>query len=189
MDIILLGGSFDPVHIGHVKTVSTLQSRFPQARILILPGQNRLKNLSLIPLDVRIKCAQEVFKHFNNVQVLDWSLNSDTTSTYAVYLRLTELYPKSKVSIFAGEDILETLKKWKNSDKLISSVNWIFFKRLNGVVIDSLVDKDLKELVLKSEILEGQPVDISSTDIRSKSVKPEDYIPDEIIELVRPYLK
>jgi nicotinate-nucleotide adenylyltransferase len=189
MDLILFGGSFDPLHIGHVQTVSSLLKNFKKAKILMLPGQNRFKMESTIPLGIRIECAKTVFKSNPQVEILDWSLDSDTSSTYEVYSRIVKLNPDKKVWVCAGEDILESLIKWNKFDQLKSEVNWIFLKRYDGRTIRDLQNRELIDLVNRSLILENNCIEVSSSSLRSKLMKLEDFIPPEILDTVRIYLK
>jgi nicotinate-nucleotide adenylyltransferase len=182
--IILFGGSFDPVHIGHINIVKELHSKFPLSLILVMPSLNRLKDKGLLPLDIRIQCAKIAFKNIKNVQVVDWTKNWDTSSTYNVFLYLTKNHPDSNISIAAGSDILKNLHLWKNFDKLLE-LNWVFWNRSKDLTIEN---KKTIELEKRSTFINIQTSEISSTQLRMHQLKLESNIPKSVLKIIRPWL-
>ena len=188
--LILYGGSFDPIHLAHVKYVEILRKSFPDALILVMPSQNRLKDNAIIPIKFRIEITKIALQKISNVVVVDWTLKWDTSSTYEVSEKIkSTLYPEYELVIAAGEDIVPSLPKWKHFNKL-KNLNWVFLKRDNGIILETYKnDSNLKEIIKNAVILDGPDINVSSTQIRQGSVNPEEFIPYEVVHLVKPYLK
>lgn len=187
--VILFGGSFDPIHRGHVNAVDALQRAFPDALVLVMPSKNRLKETGLIPIESRVKSSQAAFSRHNNVLVVDWTLTEDTSSTYEVIQKIKGLYPNCRISVSAGEDILLSLPRWKYYEKLISDVEWIFFLRHRGSVVNNLSEDKLKSLAQASVVINYAFEELSSTKIRNGEELPEGVIPQDALPYIVEYLK
>lgn len=187
--VILFGGSFDPIHKGHMDAIATLQNTCPESLVIVMPSKNRLKDSSLIPIDIRYQSVLASFRSWKNVVVVDWTLYRDTSSTYEVVQMIKKLYPQAKITVAVGEDVLSSLPRWKHYDKLTSEINWSFFLRHGGAIIAGLQDEVLKNLVSQSQIIDYKFEELSSTQIRSAETFPEGIIPQEAFSIVLPYLK
>jgi nicotinate (nicotinamide) nucleotide adenylyltransferase len=188
--IILFGGSFDPIHKDHVSFVNTLQEKFPNALIVVMPSQNRFKESRLIPIEKRIEAVQACFKEFKNVNVVDWTLHWDTSSTLDVVTKIREsIYPNHNILIASGEDILSSLKKWKNFN-LLKNEKWIFLRRTPGTINQIKEDPELKGILSHALIFDVlNSLNLSSTSIKSGVSSLADSIPPEAIPIIGSYLK
>jgi len=163
-----------------------LKSTFPEAKICVLPGQNRLKDRSLFSIFMRVNWVKKVFANQDNIEVLDWSLTVDTSSTYEIYLKLKKQHPSVQILICSGDDVLNTLKQWKHFDKIKSELNWIFLIRKNGEIISKYrSDPELNGLINRAKIMSNQPNPISSTQIRNDFYESLPLIPLSIREDVK----
>jgi nicotinate-nucleotide adenylyltransferase len=189
--LILYGGTFDPIHIAHVNSVELLRKNFPEALIVVMTSHNRLKDKSLIPIETRLLSVQKVFESYQNVLVVDWALKWDTSSTYEVTRKIKDLlFPDFEVRVAAGEDVLSTLPKWKFFDQLKKDVNWVFFKRDNGETINKFKeDSDLKDVIKNAVILDDPCISMSSTDIKSGVSNFIDCIPEKALPYLAPFFK
>ena len=187
--IILFGGSFDPIHNGHKSSVDVLRKEFPDSTILILPSINKLKDKSLIPLEERIASVKSVFHSYSNVNVLDWSLHWDTSSTFKVVSYIKKSYPNGSVYVAAGEDIISSLPKWKYYRKVVKNINWIFFLRNSGVFLSENVNPEIQEMINCSVLLKTPCLKISSTLIKQSPKNHINDIPREARPIVLKYLK
>jgi nicotinate-nucleotide adenylyltransferase len=183
--IILFGGSFDPIHMGHIKTVKEIITKFPESLILVIPSLNKLKNKGIIPLDLRIQTSRLAFKSIKNVKIVDWSEHWDTSSTYDVVAYAEKQYPKSKIFIAAGVDVLESLHLWSNFEKLIEK-KWIICCRA-GYSINPKSKNDL--IKRKFVFLNTESLDVSSSDLKKDPTKLKKYVPQNVLKIVEPWIK
>ena len=165
MKTAIFGGSFDPVHLGHVEIVKKALKELDIEKIIIVPNfLNPLKHSFSAPPNKRYEWLKKVFKNFKNVQVSDFEIKKNRP----VYSVETVKYFKPNYFII-GSDNLKTLNKWKNIDELKNLVEFVVATRGD-------IDKNLlKKHNIKKVIDINVP--ISSTEIRNCNFK---YLPKEI---------
>jgi nicotinate-nucleotide adenylyltransferase len=157
--IALYGGTFDPIHLGHKAIIDQLHYQFDV--VYVLPTNNWTKNKFCFSLEERINACWAVAKNYLNVEVLDWSLREDTTSTYAMFEKIkaeSEVAPK----IVIGSDNLSGITKWKNFE-LLKSLPFIVIKRgeekFNNPLVNSQVwpmQKNISATEIRNNFLINQ---------------------------------
>ena len=174
MNIAIFGGSFDPVHLGHIEVVKKALEDKDIDKIIIVPNYlNPLKNSFSAAPKLRLKWLKEVFKDFENVEISDFEINQKRP----VYSIETINHFKPKYFII-GSDNLKTLHKWKNIDEILKKVEFIVATR-------GEIDKDLvKKWNIKKIINVNIP--ISSTEIRNGKFK---YLPYNLEKEIKKFYK
>ena len=165
MKTAIFGGSFDPVHLGHVEVVKKALENLDIKRVIIMPNYlNPLKSSFSAPPELRLKWLKEVFKNFQNVEISDFEI-SQNRPVYTI-----ETVKKFKPDYFIiGSDNLKTLDKWKNIDELKNMVEFVVATR--GEIDKNLLQKhNIKKIIQVN-------IPVSSTDIRNCNFK---YLPKEI---------
>ncbi len=171
MNIAIFGGSFDPVHSGHIEVVKKALEMGIDKIIVIPNFLNPLKNKTSAPAELRYKWLKEVFNDFENIEVSDFEINQKR----AVYSIETINHFKPKYFII-GSDNLKTLHKWKDIDEILNKVELIVAKR--GDIDKNLLKKwDIKKVV-------NVNIPISSTEIRNGKFK---YLPKKIENKIKEY--
>jgi len=162
----IFGGSFDPVHLGHVEIVKKAFENLDIGRLIIMPNYlNPLKHSFSAPPKLRLKWLKSVFKDFDNVEISDFEISKNRP----VYSIETVEYFKPDYFII-GSDNLHTLDKWHRIDEILKHTEFVVAKR--GSVDKNLLSKYNIKKVLDVDI------PVSSTQIRNCRFK---YLP-KIIE-------
>nr|WP_281242770.1 nicotinate-nucleotide adenylyltransferase [Citreimonas salinaria] len=119
MRVGLLGGSFDPVHAGHVHIAREALRRFGLDRVILLvsPG-NPLKANPPAPLDVRIAQARAVALH-PRVQVSGIEAELGTRMTADTLARLVERCPGVRFVWLMGADNLAQFDRWARWRRIV----------------------------------------------------------------------
>ena len=115
---VVFGGTFDPVHQGHLKATETLLNYFPL--LILAPNtQNPWKENTATPLDLRVKMLQLALDtakiprtdNLNGAGVFIW----DQGYVYAEELA-TALRKKRNGELFwaVGEDLADEVGQWRN---------------------------------------------------------------------------
>jgi len=172
MKIAIFGGSFDPVHLGHIEVVKKALKNLDIDKIIVIPNYlNPLKNFFSAPPNLRLKWLKKVFKNYKNVEVSDFEIKKNRP----VYSIETITFFKPKYFII-GSDNLKTLDKWKEIDKIKNMVEFVVAKR--GEIDKELLKKhNIKKII-------DLDVPISSTDIRNCNFK---YLPKEIEKEIKEF--
>ncbi len=165
MKIGVLGGSFNPIHIGHAILANyiTQYTDIEQLWLMVSP-QNPLKTQLPESYDVhRLAMAELVASKCDNVITsgLEFTLPkpSYTVNTLEV---LAEKFPQHEFVLIIGADNWQNFSKWKQYDKILSEHNVMVYPRLG---YDIIIPEEFKERVAK---LDSPIVEVSSTYIREQ---------------------
>lgn len=118
----LLGGSFDPAHVGHVHITREALKRFGLDEVwwLVSPA-NPLKSRGPAPLDDRVKTARKIMQH-PRVRVTDLEARLGTRFTYETLVALQSRYPFVDFAWLMGADNMATIHLWDNWRSIFQSV-------------------------------------------------------------------
>ena len=165
MRIGLFFGSFNPVHIGHLIIASLVHQKCELDKIwFVLSPQNPLKQksnllneydrLHLLRLSIQDNDAFDVC-------TVEFELPkpSYTIDTLQV---LENKYPKYTFYIIIGEDILDSLKKWKNYELLTTKYHFLIINRESNSTKQNQIELPQNHTFLDVPIL-----NISSSQIRN----------------------
>lgn len=133
--IIILGGSFDPIHKGHIEIINTARKELNiDEGWLMLAKRPRWKN-NYSSTVFRLKLLNRVCKEEKHLKVCKEELKDKGVSlTYNTMMKLTTKYPDTKFYFLIGSDQLEVLHKWYNIDELAKICQLVVIKRPNYVL-------------------------------------------------------
>ena len=110
----ILGGSFNPAHVGHIHITNTALTNLGLDEIwwLVAP-QNRLKSsLDMENFDKRLSYARLLTKNISYIKVLDVEQKNQLYATYKTVIFLNQRTRKVKFVWLMGSDILDNFNKW-----------------------------------------------------------------------------
>ena len=118
----LLGGSFDPAHVGHVHITRQALRRFGLDRVwwLVSPG-NPLKDQGPAPMQARLAAARTVMDH-PRVTVTDIECALGTRYTAETLAALLQRYPGVKFTWLMGADNLAQFHRWQDWRAIMDAV-------------------------------------------------------------------
>ena len=161
MNIGLFFGSFNPVHLGHVKVVSKILNEdiFDQLWIILSPKSPH-KTTDLAKKNVRLKMLELAFNEFKNVLISDVEFNlSEPNFTFNTLSFLTTKFPGYKFSIIMGSDNLQNFHTWKDYKKINKNFSIYVYPRGKIEIKNKLIYKNVIYLDLPK-------FNISATEIR-----------------------
>ncbi len=173
MDIGLLGGTFDPIHSGHLIIAEEARLKLRLARVLFVPaGQPWLKTgRTISPAAHRVEMVRGAIATNPHFELSTVEVDRPGTSYSVETIAILQQQMGAEATIFflVGWDSLAELLQWKEPAKLIQLC------KLVAVTRPGFSRPDLKTLeasvpgVIQSVIwLDIPPVDISSSDIRKR---------------------
>lgn len=132
MKIGILGGSFNPIHVGHAILANyILQYTYVEQVWLMLSPHNPLKDKSEYINDThRIAMVQLVAERVDNITASDFEFSLPTPSyTINTLDKLSEKYPEHQFHIIIGTDNLIELNRWRDYQRIVSEYGVIVYPR------------------------------------------------------------
>ena len=173
MRIGLLGGSFNPVHNGHIELAQTALDSFKLDKILFLPsGNHPLKTYRGIPpIEIRYDLTKKAIASNPHFEISRLDMETYKPSyTKLLIMRLNKAFLNDEFYFIAGSDIISELKKWHDYKWVLDNIEFIIAHRpdINRSTWNEL------EYINKLHFMEMEPIDISSTMIRKMITKGKD---------------
>ena len=191
MRILVFGGTFNPVHVGHVEMLKKAQEVIsPDLTLVIptfLPPHKSVSSDFLSSAD-RLNMCKLAFDEFENTEVSDIEIKAKQKSYSVItFSKLHEIYTDAEFVMLCGADMFLTLKTWYKYDELIKLTAFCAMPRKEGA--DELTEyaKIVENDGGKCIVIDETVTDISSTEIRQRLIKNEDIsrlVPDKVCEYI-----
>lgn len=204
MRLGLFGGTFNPIHLGHVTLAGNVFRDFRLDRLLLIPSSisPHKKDKGVISPELRYEMVQLVAEKLGaGFEVSDFEVNSPEVSyTYKTLKKFRTDYPDAEIFFIAGTDIFATIESWQYWRDLFGLSNFIVVNR-SSVSFDELMSRipvSLHERVVSPAGFKGEKygriilyempeIDISSTEIRD--MLDAEYrkanLPEDVYEFIR----
>lgn len=180
----LLGGTFDPVHNGHIAIGEEAKARLSLDKIILIPTGDppHKANKKVTDKHHRFRMCELVFLPLGGYEVSDYEIKKETPSYSVDMLRyFGEVYPDDELFFIIGADSFRDLPTWWHYRELL---------RLCTIIVISRPDTEKSELLSlfsgdeeppRVFYLDSVSMDISSTQIRAMTYRGQDVthlIPD-----------
>jgi len=163
----ILGGTFDPAHIGHIKISREAKKKFKLDYIIwAITKKNPFKNKSKLNLNARIKYAKKITKKekFIKIEFFENKIKSNKTINLINYIK--KINKKSDIYFIMGADNLINFHKWHKWKSISKKCNILVFDR-QGYRAKSLKSITYKQLNKRSlSFIKFKKVNISSSQLR-----------------------
>lgn len=180
----IFGGSFNPIHNGHIALAKQILERTDLEEIwLMVSPQNPLKNAdSLADDNYRLKMVEAAVKDIHGLKASDFEFNMPRPSYMIDTLTsLREKYPDRVFSLIIGADNWVVFNKWHRWNEIINQFRIIVYPR-EGTHID------VEQLPQNVTLTDTQLYNISSTEIRQRMAEGKSVshlVPPEIIQILK----
>ncbi len=180
----LFFGSFNPIHIGHLILANYIleNSNMDELWFVVSP-QNPFKDKkSLLTDHNRLDMVQLAVKNYPKMRASNVEFSLPKPSyTIDTLTYLKEKYPNYSFALIMGEDNLDSLSKWKNSEKLMSDYQIIVYPRtFEGEKKDSEYLQHENISMVNAPIIELSATEIRNMIKEGKNVRP--MLPPEVFE-------
>ena len=131
-NIAILGGSFDPIHKGHIHIATISKSIMELDKVIMLPcKKSPHKNNETIANDYqRIEMISLANAEHSWIETSDWELNRDSPSfSILAANHFKTIYPKSNLYWIIGNDQWKKIESWHKIHELSSILEFIVFTR------------------------------------------------------------
>ena len=173
---LVFGGTFDPIHNGHIKIVEKIIFNFSPEKIYIIPtGNPYMKPKPPIASSLqRLEMCKIAFANFDRVEITDYEALRDSPSYTFDTLNFLASRNIQIDTLVLGEDSFSELDNWKEGLLLRKNYKFIVIKRNES----SQLNLDDKNFVYLDHISL-----LSSSDIRKKIALNKQIITDTSIEI------
>lgn len=169
----IYGGSFNPVHFGHIGLAKWVigHTDLDELWLLVSPN-NPLKPAGMLaPEEERLAAVSEAVKDIPGVKASDFEFSLPRPSYTADTLRaLQKTYPDCEFTLVIGEDNLAIFNRWREYEYILRNFRIFVYPR-HGSESSSILqtiefsnDVNPKDIVL---LTSAPYFDISSTEIRN----------------------
>lgn len=140
MKIGIIGGTFDPIHLGHLLIAEQARDRMNLDKVWFIPtGQPPHKQgHHITSAKHRLAMVKIATEENSAFEVLDWEVKREKLSyTIDTINWAVKTYPTYQFSLIVGTDMVNNLPSWHQIDKLVQHVSIIAMRR-PGVTAESL---------------------------------------------------
>lgn len=182
MKIGIYGGSFNPIHFGHIKIATYVLENLKLDKILIIPvGTPSHRENNLVSGEYRLKMCQLAFEKYKNIEISDIEIkNTSISYTIDTLKKIQKLYgEENEFFEIIGEDSADYFSQWKDYKKILEKSKVVVLKRKGYKSL--LQDKNL--IYLNSPLF-----NVSSTLVRGKLKNEEDtseFLPKKVLEFIK----
>ncbi|MDB6024198.1 MAG: Nicotinate-nucleotide adenylyltransferase [Verrucomicrobiales bacterium] len=186
MRIGLFGGSFDPVHLGHLLVAQTAKEELGLSRIFFIPAaQSPFKpEQRSAPAHERTRLLRLALAAQTDFEIDAQEISrggiSYTIDTVRSYLKL---FPQVTIFYLIGADHVPSLPKWREADELARLVEFAVIPRPGQNCVEFPAP-------FRGTTLKGFPVGISSSEIRARvqaGLPIRNLVPRAVEEAIRNY--
>ena len=184
MSICIFPGTFNPIHIAHIKMAEFAMQHYNFDKIIFIPAYiPPHKEISANLAKHRFNMVKLAVANYPNFEVSDIEFKSEKPSyTLITVKKIINLYNiDEKLNFLIGTDAFEKLKTWYKIDELKELVHFIVFPRC-----DKLNEDDFsyyRDHHYDYEFAPMEYIDVSSTEIRESKEK------NQILNNVGEYIK
>lgn len=191
MRIGIYGGSFNPVHNGHIHLALTAVSELELDRLFFVPSKISPHRSSdeYVSEEDRLEMLRRACRVSDRLEVCDYELRSDRVS-YTIFTveEFRRRFPDAELFLLVGSDMLMIFETWKRFGDILRECTLAVVSRCEG---------DMPELEKKAEelrkfgnivICRAEPVVVSSSDIRKKIAKKQKYscyLDENVVQYIR----
>ena len=177
--IILFGGAFDPIHLGHLNMAKCASEKL-DAKVVFIPAKISVWKNESAPIEDKINMIELAIKESGKeesfgVSRYEADLPNEVNYSIDTVKHFKEVYKNDEIYLLIGTDQVNSFHKWKDASELAKLAQIIYFER-SGYQLDA-------ENIQKFGMIriDGEINDVNSSDIRSlKNLS----IPDSVIEYI-----
>lgn len=191
--IAILGGTFNPVHAGHVTIAQAILRTRPEVEQLVcmpnhIPAYK--EKAAIVDGSMRLDMLRLAMNQLPKVSVSDFELKRDGyTYTVDTFTRLKQLYPKLTIEFVIGDDSLFQLHKWYEFERLAELCEILVVARggQRDMVEAYIRTFCTKYPTFRISYVEMPQVPVSSSEVRARIAKGESVqglVPDKVLRYI-----
>ncbi|MGA8297232.1 MAG: nicotinate-nucleotide adenylyltransferase [Acidimicrobiales bacterium] len=186
----IFGGTFDPIHVGHLVAAVNARDALKLDRVLFVVANEpwqKIGERAVTPARDRLAVVEAALGDVEGLEAsrveIDRGGPSYTADTVA---QLRDMHPEARLFLIIGADVVPGLETWERLDEIRKETTIVVVNRPGSAGIDAgsggpLADWD-------TVTIEIPEIELSSTDLRERAAdgRPLDYlIPEAAVRVIR----
>lgn len=189
MRLGIMGGTFDPIHWGHLVTAEAARHQFQLDQVLFVPagqpphkGGRRVSSAEDRYLMTFLAIANNPVFHISRMEID----RPGQSYTYDTIAKLRETYDLTELYFITGADAMREVLTWHRAEELLTMCHFVAASRPGFTLEDYMQQDALRRFRQKGNIhlIEVPAMAISSTDLRRRVLtgEPIRYLVPESVE-------
>lgn len=188
----VFGGTFNPVHNGHISAMKTAVRELKLDKLIIMPSKIPPHKIAdeLVSECDRVNMLRLACDEINNCELCDFELKREGKS-YSIYTMqyLKSVYSSDELIFIMGSDMLLMFREWYMYGDILKLCSLACLSRHDGdfCELEKAADS-LRNDGATVYLVEHTPIDISSTQIRQALSNDENmscYLPKKIVQYIQ----
>ncbi len=158
----LFGGSFNPIHIGHLALANFIceNNEVDEIWFMVSPQNPFKQNMNMLDDRTRLRLVNEAIKGYSKFHASDFEFSLPKPSyTVNTLEKISQAYPNREFHLIIGADNWATFQKWKSPEQILTHHHILVYPRKGYEINSSTLPEKVR--AVDTPILE-----ISSTFIR-----------------------
>ena len=180
--VAIFGGSFDPIHYGHLALAGEVIARglASEVWLMVTPQNPHKQDKVLSDERLRFQMAQLAVEGMEGVKACDFEFSLPRPSyTLTTLTALTEAYPDKEFCLLIGADNWEKFDRWYKSDEILSR---------HGVIVYPRGSEEEPPLPPGVQWMPAKLHDVSSTMVRAAVAAGDDIaslVPYAVVDFIK----
>ena len=169
----LYGGSFDPIHLGHIRLIEQLLQLKLVDEVCFMPAAipPHKQHKELVDSKTRLEMIQLAISNQPHMTVSNYEIaNEGISYTYKTLVHLRDQFPNKKIVFIMGSDSLWYFHKWFNFKNIINEFEVLIYQRPDQDgnqledILEYYTEKEFEKI--QRSLVQAKLFDVSSTKVR-----------------------
>lgn len=193
MRIGIFGGSFDPIHNGHMHMAVSAYRTFQLDEVWLIPAGHspNKKERLMTPAAERLSMCELAVREDDHLRTSSIEMDaSEKSYTYRTLEKLTAQHPSDKFFFLMGGDSLDYFDRWKKPERIcaLATILVVPRDRFDTAALEEKIEKIRRLFPCDIRIVPCSQYPISSTElrraVREGTAKPSDF-PQGVLDYIK----
>lgn len=190
----ILGGTFDPIHLGHINLALDAKREANLDKVILIPAKLQPFKLDKKTAsgEDRLTMINEAVSDIEGLEASSYELNKEGISyTYLTIRAMREAFgDDAEIYFITGTDSFLKIETWKNSEELLKSCSYLIGTRpgYKQKELEVCIERIRSDYNTEVRNLDNLQLDVSSTEIRNRleqGISCSDLIPDKVERYIK----
>jgi len=189
MKIGIFGGTFNPIHNGHLTVAQYAMEQCGLDRVYFMTSSiPPHKENKAVSADIRHRLVCEAIKDYDGFYPLDFEIKKGGISYTADTLKeLKGIFKEDELYFIIGGDSLRDFDKWRRPEEIVRYCTLIVYPR-TGIDINEKAGILRNKLGARIKTIDSPEMEISSTEIRKRIGDNKNvsfFIPEKVMDIIK----